>query len=97
MAVVQQHSYKGFVMLNKVPFLKEPAEIVYAHQENFDGTGYPRGLKGDDIPFGARVVAIANSLDSMTSDLPYRAARSHSDAQKGYPKTRGHSVRSRSR
>jgi HD-GYP domain-containing protein (c-di-GMP phosphodiesterase class II) len=63
-------------MLQKLPFLAEPAEIVYAHHERFDETGYPRMLKGDQIPLGARIVAVANTLDSITSDLPYRHAQS---------------------
>jgi HD-GYP domain-containing protein (c-di-GMP phosphodiesterase class II) len=49
---------------------------LHAHHERFDGTGYPRGLKGEEIPLGARIVAVANTLDSITSDLPYRPARS---------------------
>jgi len=57
-------------------FLREAAEIVYAHQEKFDGTGYPRGLKGEEIPLGARIFAIADALDAMTSDRPYRKGSS---------------------
>jgi HD-GYP domain-containing protein (c-di-GMP phosphodiesterase class II) len=59
-------------MVRKIPFLREAAEIVYAHQERFDGTGYPRGLRGEEIPLGARIFAIADTLDAMTSDRPYR-------------------------
>ena len=59
-------------MLRKIPFLQEAAEIVYTHQERFDGTGYPRGLKGNEIPLGARIFAIADTLDAITSDRPYR-------------------------
>src|SRR5438309_198114 len=53
--------------------LEQASEIVYAHQEKYDGTGYPRGLKGDDIPLGARIFSVADTLDAMTSDRPYRA------------------------
>jgi putative nucleotidyltransferase with HDIG domain len=49
-AIMQEHCYRGYQMLKKIPFLAEAAEIVYSHQERFDGTGYPRGLKGDEIP-----------------------------------------------
>jgi HD-GYP domain-containing protein (c-di-GMP phosphodiesterase class II) len=56
--------------------LAEPAEIVYAHQERYDGLGYPRGLKGDEIPLGARIFAIADTLDAMRTDRPYRKAQS---------------------
>jgi putative nucleotidyltransferase with HDIG domain len=62
--------------LRKIPFLYEAAEIVYAHQEFYDGTGYPRGLKGEQIPLGARIFAVADTLDAITSDRPYRAAQS---------------------
>src|SRR5512142_3203821 len=62
-------------------FLHDAAEIVHAHQERFDGTGYPRGLKGDEIPLGARIFSIADTLDAITSDRPYRAAQSVQAAQ----------------
>ncbi|HET6181626.1 MAG TPA: HD-GYP domain-containing protein [Candidatus Sulfotelmatobacter sp.] len=74
-AVMREHCYRGYVMLKKIPFLAEPAEIVYSHHERLDGTGYPRGLEGKQIPLGARIVAVANPLDSICSDLPYRPAR----------------------
>ena len=70
MAVMKEHAYSGYKVLNKIPFLTEAAEIVYAHQEFFDGTGYPRGLKGEEIPLGARIFSIADTLDAMTSDAP---------------------------
>jgi putative nucleotidyltransferase with HDIG domain len=75
-AIVQEHSYLGYRMLKKIPFLAEAADIVYCHQEHWDGTGYPRQLKGDEIPLGARIFAVADTLDAITSDRPYRAARS---------------------
>src|SRR5271163_2213668 len=70
--IMKQHCERGYEMVRKIPFLREAAEIVYAHQERFDGTGYPRGLCGEAIPLGARIFAIADSLDAMTSDRPYR-------------------------
>ena len=75
-AVMQAHPLRGYQITRTIPFLKEPSEIVYAHHERYDGTGYPRCLKGEQIPLGARIVAIANTLDSITSDLPYRPAQS---------------------
>jgi putative nucleotidyltransferase with HDIG domain len=75
-AIMREHCVRGYHMLRKIPFLYEAAEIVYAHQEFFDGTGYPRGLKGEQIPLGARIFAIADTLDAITSDRPYRAAQS---------------------
>src|SRR5208282_3585736 len=74
--IMQQHAQLGYQMLRKIPFLHEAADIVYSHQERFDGSGYPRGLKGDQIPLGARIFAIADTFDAMTSDRPYRAAQS---------------------
>jgi cyclic di-GMP phosphodiesterase len=75
MAVMREHAYSGYKMLSKIPFLAEAAEIVHAHQERYDGTGYPRGLKGDQIPLGARIFSIADTLDAMTMDRPYRPAQ----------------------
>ena len=71
-AIMREHSYLGYKMLSRIPFLVEAAEIVYTHQERYDGTGYPRGLKGEEIPLGARIFSIADTLDAMTSDRPYR-------------------------
>ena len=53
---------------------QEAAEIVYSHQEHYDGSGYPQGLAAEQIPLGARIFAVADTLDAMTSDRPYRAA-----------------------
>jgi putative nucleotidyltransferase with HDIG domain len=79
--VMREHCLRGYEMLKKFPFLAEAAEIVYCHQERYDGSGYPRGLKGEEIPLGARLVAAANALDAITSDLPYRAAQSFGAAR----------------
>jgi HD-GYP domain-containing protein (c-di-GMP phosphodiesterase class II) len=73
---MQEHAYRGYQMLKKIPFLAEASEIVYSHQEKFDGTGYPRHLKGNEIPLGARIFSIADTLDAITSDRPYRPAQS---------------------
>lgn len=82
MAVMREHAYSGYKMLSKIPFLAEAAEIVHAHQERYDGTGYPRGLKSDQIPLGARIFSIADTLDAMTMDRPYRPAQSFHAARK---------------
>jgi HD-GYP domain-containing protein (c-di-GMP phosphodiesterase class II) len=68
-------------MLTRIPFLRDAAEIVLAHQEFFDGTGYPRQLRGEQIPLGARIISIANSLDAMLSYWPYRNALPMSHAR----------------
>jgi cyclic di-GMP phosphodiesterase len=78
---MKEHSYLGYNILRKIPFLAEAAEIVYAHQERYDGTGYPRGLKGDEIPLGSRIFSIADTLDAMTSDRPYRPAQTFAAAR----------------
>src|SRR5438874_1747086 len=80
-AIMREHCYRGYQILRRIPFLTEASEIVYAHQEKFDGTGYPRGLKGEEIPLGARIFSIADTLDAMTSDRPYRARLPHSAAR----------------
>jgi HD-GYP domain-containing protein (c-di-GMP phosphodiesterase class II) len=76
-------------MLRKIPFLSEAAEIVYAHQEKYDGTGYPRGLKGADIPLGARIFSVADTLDAITSNRPYRAAQTPAAAREEIQKFSG--------
>ena len=75
MDVMQEHAYHGYQIVKKIPFLNEAADIVYSHQERFDGTGYPRGLKGEQIPLGARIFSVADTLDAITSDRIYRAAQ----------------------
>lgn len=75
-AIMREHCYRGYQMLRKIPFLTEASEIVYSHQERFDGSGYPRGLKGEEIPLGSRIFSIADALDAITSDRPYRPAQS---------------------
>lgn len=72
--LMRRHCEIGYSVLKKIPFLSEAAEIVLAHQEFFNGCGYPRGLKGDEIPLGARIFAVADTVDAMTSDRPYRKA-----------------------
>lgn len=74
--IMRQYCYHGYEICKKVPFLTEVADLVYSHQERFDGTGYPRGLKGDELPVAARIIAVASTLDAITSDRPYQAARS---------------------
>lgn len=75
-AIMREHAHLGYQVLRRIPFLHDAADIVYSHQERYDGTGYPRGLRGDQIPLGARIFAVADTFDAMTSDRPYRAAQS---------------------
>lgn len=74
--VMRSHSEIGGRILRDIPFLAQAREIVCAHHERWDGNGYPRGLKAEEIPLGARVFAIADSFDAMRSDRPYRKALS---------------------
>src|SRR5690606_24086242 len=69
---MRKHPDIGYQMIQAIPFLAVPAEIVLSHQERWDGQGYPRKLKGEEIPLGARIFAVADTLDAMTSDRPYR-------------------------
>lgn len=80
-AIMREHCTRGYHMLRKIPFLANAAEIVFCHQEHFDGSGYPSGLRGEQIPIGARIFAIADTLDAITSDRPYRRAQSFDRAR----------------
>ena len=80
-AIMREHCYRGYQMLRKIPFLTEAAEIVYSHQERFDGSGYPCALRSEQIPLGARIFSIADTLDAITSDRPYRKAQSYAAAK----------------
>lgn len=79
--IMRKHCDIGYNMLKRIPFLREAAEIVLSHQECFDGNGYPRGMKGAEIPLGARIFAVADTLDAMISDRPYRRALPIADAR----------------
>ena len=79
--IMRKHCEIGYNMLTKIPFLRDAAEIVLAHQEFYDGTGYPRGLMGEEIPLGARIFAVTDALDVMISDQPYRRAMPLSQAR----------------
>jgi response regulator RpfG family c-di-GMP phosphodiesterase len=72
--IMQRHAQIGYDLVKGIPFLADAAEIILAHHERCDGSGYPRGLKAEDIPAGARIFAVADTFDAMTSDRPYRRA-----------------------
>ncbi len=78
--LMQRHSQIGFDLIKDIPFLADAAEIVLMHHERFDGSGYPRGLKGEEILLSARVFAISDTLDAITSDRPYQRASSFESA-----------------
>ncbi len=75
-----EHPRQGYEMLKGIPVLKKASQIVFAHHERFDGTGYPRGLKGTNIPIGSRIFAVVDTYDAITSDRVYRKAASHEEA-----------------
>jgi putative nucleotidyltransferase with HDIG domain len=81
MTIMKEHAYHGYQIVKKIPFLAEAAEIVYSHQEWFNGSGYPRNLKGDQIPLGARIFSVADTLDAITSERVYRPAQTLQAAQ----------------
>ena len=74
--IMQRHVQIGFDIVRGIPFLADAAEIILTHHERFDGSGYPRGTKTDQIPIGGRVFAVADTLDAITSDRPYQRAAS---------------------
>jgi putative nucleotidyltransferase with HDIG domain len=78
--VMRKHPDLGAGIIEDIPFLEEVAIIVRAHHERWDGRGYPDGLAGNDIPLGARIFAVADSFDAMTSDRPYRLGRPMQEA-----------------
>lgn len=86
---MKRHCRLGWEMVRRIQFLSEAGEIVLSHQERYDGTGYPRQLKGREIPLGARLFAVADAFDAMTSDRPYRKAMSFAEARKEIQRCRG--------
>jgi putative two-component system response regulator len=83
--LIQNHVTIGYQMLSGVSFLREALPIVRGHHERWDGGGYPDGLAGDEIPLHARLLAVADAYDAITSDRPYRLALT--------PEEAGHRIR----
>ena len=80
--VMRKHPEIGYRILSGIRFLQEAARIVLQHHERFDGSGYPAGLKGDEIEAGARIFAVADTMDCITSIRPYRAAETYESARR---------------
>jgi PAS domain S-box-containing protein/putative nucleotidyltransferase with HDIG domain len=78
--IMRQHPQYAYQMLAPIEYLKRAMEIPYCHHEKWDGSGYPRGLKGDEIPLSARVFTVIDVFDALTSDRPYRKAWSREKA-----------------
>jgi PAS domain S-box-containing protein/putative nucleotidyltransferase with HDIG domain len=72
--IIKKHPDMAYKLLSPIAFLKKSLAIPYSHHEKWDGTGYPQGLKGDDIPLSARIFAIVDIWDALSSDRPYRSA-----------------------
>jgi putative nucleotidyltransferase with HDIG domain len=89
MMIMKEHAYHGYQIVKKIPFLAEAAEIVYSHQEWYNGNGYPRNLRGDQIPLGARIFSVADTYDAITSDRIYRPAQSQQAAREEIAKWSG--------
>src|SRR5260370_33288041 len=79
--IMQDHVRIGYDLVKRIPFLADAAEIILTHHERWDGSGYPRGLKGPDIPLNARIFSVVDTVDAMTSDRPYRSALTFQDAR----------------
>ena len=79
--VMRTHPEIGRTIVEQIPFLRGALPIVYHHHERWDGTGYPQGLRGDAIPLGARIFAVADAFDAMTFDRPYSRAIRMEDAR----------------
>jgi HD-GYP domain-containing protein (c-di-GMP phosphodiesterase class II) len=71
---MRKHPVYAFEMLSPIHYLRPALDIPYCHHERLDGTGYPRGLKGEDIPLAARIFSVVDVWDALRSDRPYRAA-----------------------
>jgi putative nucleotidyltransferase with HDIG domain len=80
-AVMKQHCYSGGQICKRVSFLQPAYHIVYHHHERYDGRGYPDGLKGEQIPLGARIVSVADAFDAITSNRPYRKGMGDEEAE----------------
>ncbi|HEV8535153.1 MAG TPA: HD-GYP domain-containing protein [Candidatus Limnocylindria bacterium] len=79
-AEMKTHPIIGANLIGEVPNLERIRPIVLAHHEHYDGSGYPNGLKGDQIPLAAQIISVADTYEAMTSTRPYRSALSHDDA-----------------
>ena len=79
--VIHQHPQQAVRMLENIPYLKSALAIPHSHHERWDGSGYPQGLKGETIPFAARIFAVVDVWDALTSDRPYRKAWSDRKAR----------------
>jgi putative two-component system response regulator len=76
---MRQHPVYAYNLLSPIAFLRSALDIPYCHHEHWDGGGYPRGLKGEQIPLAARIFAVVDNWDALLSDRPYRKAWARKD------------------
>lgn len=88
-SLIKDHVVAGYKILSEIPMYQELAEIVYTHHEHYDGSGYPQGIKGEDIPIYARIMTIADTFDAMTTSRIYKTKKSAADAIKELKKLSG--------
>lgn len=88
--IIKKHVNHGVKILEDIKQLRDVVEIIKYHHERYDGNGYPYGLKGDEIPFNSRIIAIADAYDGMISNRSYREGLSHEDAMKRLKEQSGH-------
>jgi putative nucleotidyltransferase with HDIG domain len=80
--IIKDHPLLGYKLIEEFSFLQRPAQVVLCHHEHFNGKGYPYGLVGEDIPLEARIFSLADTVDAITSDRPYRKGRSFDEARR---------------
>ena len=90
--VMREHPLRGYQMLKSLLFLGTGLDVVLSHHERWDGRGYPNGLRGEEIPLSARIFAVVDTYDAITSDRPYRDARPHSAAVEELRRVSGHQL-----
>ena len=80
-ALMEKHVHAGYAIMAGIPGMEAVAQIILQHHEEYAGGGYPQGLKGEEICVGARIFAVADTFDAITSDRPYRKGRSYAVAR----------------
>jgi HD-GYP domain-containing protein (c-di-GMP phosphodiesterase class II) len=88
-AELQTHPARGAELVSRFSDYRTGRDLILHHHERYDGQGYPDGLKGDEIPLGARIIAVADAADAMMSDRPYRKALGLSDVMRELERNRG--------
>ncbi len=81
-ALMKKHPEYGWAVLHQVPGMERASLLILHHHENFDGTGYPGGLKGEEIPIGSRIVSVIDAFDAMVSNRPYREGLPFEEAER---------------